>query len=405
MLFYLKKQKKYKSGPAPVYLRITVAGKRSEITTNRECDPEKWNSHAGRANGTKDSIKSLNAYLDNLQAEAYEAHRYLCENDKPVTSEILRNRMLGVGKKCFLLIEIFKEHNSRVATLVGTEFAPATYKRYQTSLRHTQAFLKYKFNVSDINIDKIDNAFVTDFDYYLRIVHKCNNNTTLKYIKNFGKIIRICLANGWIIKNPFLNYKGKIKTVNRTFLTNEEIKRMTEKYIEIERLSQVRDVFLFCCYTGLAYVDVKKLKVSEISKGLDGSFWIFMNRQKTDERSAIPLLPEALTLIQKYSNNPFCKLKDMSLPVPSNQKMNGYLKEIAAICGINKTLTSHIARHTFATTITLSNGVPIETVSKMLGHASIKQTQHYAKILDLKVSGDMLLLKQKLEDKKNKKTI
>ena len=210
---------------------------------------------------------------------------------------------------------------------------------------------------------------------------------------------RICLDNGWLIIDPFRNYKGKIKIINKVFLTNEEIKAITEKPIEIDRLSQVRDVFLFCCYTGLAYVDVKNLKVSEISIGLDGDLWIFINRQKTDGRSAIPLLLAAVKLIEKYSNNLFCKSKDMPLPVPSNQKMNGYLKEIADLCGINKTLTSHIARHTFATTITLSNGVPIESVSKMLGHASIKQTQHYAKILDLKVSADMLILKKKLENR------
>ena len=172
---------------------------------------------------------------------------------------------------------------------------------------------------------------------------------------------------------------------------------MADKPFEIDRLAQVRDVFLFCCFTGLAYVDVKKLKISQIAKGLDGEKWIFINRQKTDSRSAIPLLPTAVNLIAKYSTHPVCIKKCTPLPVPSNQKMNGYLKEIAALCGINKMLTSHIARHTFATTVTLSNGVPIETVSKMLGHTSIRQTQHYAKILDLKVSADMLLLKQKLE--------
>ena len=162
-------------------------------------------------------------------------------------------------------------------------------------------------------------------------------------------------------------------------------------------MGQVRDVFLFCCFTGLAYVDIKKLKTTEIKKGVVGEPWIFINRQKTDGRSAIPLLPPAIKLIEKYSKHSQCINKGMPLPVPSNQKMNGYLKEIAAMCGIDKILTSHIARHTFATTITLSNGVPIETVSKMIGYSSIKQTQHYAKILDLKVSADMLLLMQKLE--------
>jgi site-specific recombinase XerD len=397
MLFYLKKQKNYTSGLAPVYLRITVDGERAEVTTNRECEPEKWNSHSGRATGTKENIKSLNAFLDNLQSDAYEAHRYLHENGKLITAESLKNRMLGKSEKSYMLIELFKDHNSKVASLVGKGFAPATHKRYETSLRHTQAFLKFQFGVADINIEKVDNAFITDYDYYLRTTNKCNNNSTLKYIKNLGKIIRICLSNGWIIKNPFVNYKGKIKTVNRVYLTEEEVQRMADKSFDIDRLSQVRDVFLFCCFTGLAYVDVKKLKISEISKGVDGGLWIFTNRQKTETRSAIPLLPTATQLIKKYSNHPLCINKDMPLPVPSNQKMNGYLKEIAAMCGIDKVLTSHIARHTFATTITLSNGVPIETVSKMLGHSSIKQTQHYAKILDLKVSADMLLLKQKLE--------
>jgi len=399
MLFYLKKQKNYTTGLVPIYQRITVNGRRAEITTNRECDPMKWNSHAGRAICTKEEIKSLNAFLDNLQAKTYEAHRYLYENEKEITAETIKNRMLGKSEKARMLIEIFKEHNRKVKSLVGKEFAPLTYKRYQTSLQHTQSFLSYKYGEVDIDIRKVDPEFIAEYDFYLRGIRKCNNNSTLKYIKNFGKIIRICLTNGWIIKNPFVNYKGKIKTVNRVYLTEEEIQRMADKCFDIDRLSQVRDVFLFCCFTGLAYIDIKKLKISEITKGVDGGLWIFTNRQKTDARSAIPLLPIATQLIKKYSNHPLCISKGMPLPVPSNQKMNGYLKEIAEICGIQKTLTSHIARHTFATTVTLSNGVPIETVSKMLGHSSIKQTQHYAKILDLKVSSDMLLLKQKLEER------
>ena len=401
MLFYLKKQKNYASGTAPIYLRITVNGQRAELTANRECEPEKWNSHAGRAIGTKENIKSLNAFLDNLQAEAYEVHRYLYENDKEITAEAIKNKMLGKSETSYTLIEIFKEHNRKVESLVGQEFAPATCKRYQTSLQHTQAFLKHQFGLNDIDIKKINHAFVNDYDFYLRSIRKCNNNSTLKYIKNFGKIIRICLSNGWIVKDPFLNYKGKIKVAAPVHLDEQEIQRMADKDFKIDRLNQVRDVFLFCCFTGLAYVDVKKLKASEITKGVDGGLWIFTNRQKTDTRSAIPLLPKAALLIKKYSNHPVCVNRGVPLPVPSNQKMNGYLKEIAEICGIEKTLTSHIARHTFATTVTLSNGVPIESVSKMLGHSSIKQTQHYAKILDLKVSADMTILKQKLEQRFN----
>ncbi len=397
MLFYVKKQKNYTSGDAPIYLRITVGGKRSEITTNRECNPEKWNGKSGRLIGTKEDIKSFNAFLDNLQAKVYEAHSYLSENEKLITAETIKHRLLGKSENARMLIEIFREHNSKMAALVGKDFADGTLERYKTSLSHTQDFLRFQYNISDIDIKKIDHSFIAEYDFFLRSTHNCANNTAVKYISNFGKIIRICLSNGWITVDPFANYKGKIKTVDRVYLSKDELQRMADKCFDIDRLSQVRDVFLFCCFTGLAYVDIKKLKLSEISKGVDGGLWIFTNRQKTDSRSAIPLLTSAIQLIEKYSKHPLCISKDMPLPVPSNQKMNGYLKEIAAICGIDKILTSHIARHTFATTITLSNGVPIETVSKMLGHSSIKQTQHYAKILDLKVSADMLLLKQKLE--------
>lgn len=226
MLFYVKKQKNYTSGVAPIYLRITVDGKRSEITINRECIPEKWNSKSGRLIGTKEDIKSFNAFLDNLQSKVYEAHRYLSENERPITAETLKNQFLGKIEKARMLIEIFKDHNLKVGNLIGNEFAPATLKRYETSLRHTQAYLKYQYGVSDINIRKIDNAFVSDYDFYLRSIRKCANNSTLKYIRNFGKIIRICLSNGWIVANPFTNYKGKIKIIDRVYLSAEELQMM-----------------------------------------------------------------------------------------------------------------------------------------------------------------------------------
>ena len=402
MLFYLKKQRNYQSGLKAVYLRITVDRRRSEVTTGRECDPEKWNNNSGRAKGTKEETKSFNAFLDNLQAKVYEAHRYLSENEKEITAESLKNRFLGRQENVHNLFEIFEDHNKKIEALKGKEFSVGTIEKYKTALRHTREFLMSRYGFSDIAINKIDHSFISEYDFYLRSVRHCSNNTSVKYLSNFGKIVRIGLSNGWISADPFANFKGKIKTIDRGFLTDEELKKMAEKNFEIDRLEKVRDVFLFCCYTGLAYVDVKKLKNSEISIGLDSEQWILIKRQKTDTRSSIPLLPTALKLIEKYADHPDCVNKGTPLPVPSNQKMNGYLKEIAAVCGINKPLTSHIARHTFATTITLGNGVPIETVSKMLGHSSIKQTQHYAKILDLKVSADMLLLKQKLSLKQNK---
>jgi len=400
LLFYMKKQKNYQSGSAPIYIRITVSGKRSETTTGRECEPSRWNTGAGRANGTKEDTRAFNAFLDDLQTKVYQAHRLLTEADELITAETIRNKFLGKTEKPRSLIEIFKDHNKKVEALIGKEYAKGTLCRYQTSLKHTIDFLKWKYNLTDIDIKKVDHAFLMEYEFYLRSERKCANNSAIKYIKNFGKIIRICIANRWLIYDPFLNYKNKIKTVDRVYLTAGELQEMINKDMATDRLTQVRDIFLFCCFTGLAYADVKKLRRWDLVTGIDGEQWISIKRQKTDTPSRIPLLPAASTLMKRYANHPNCENSGRVLPVLSNQKMNSYLKEIADVCGINKPITFHIARHTFATTVTLLNGVPIESVSKMLGHTNIKTTQHYAKILDIKVGADMALLKKKFASPK-----
>jgi len=246
----------------------------------------------------------------------------------------------------------------------------------------------------DIAVSQVNHVFVSEYDFYLRSVRKCNNNTTVKYIKNFKKIILICLASGYITANPFLNHKPKLKPVNRTALTLEELKLLENKTFSIDRLENVKDTFLFCCYTGLAYADVSALKAANILKGIDGEMWLHTFRQKTLTATKVPLLQSALELIAKYKGHRKCK--QQIFPLISNQKTNAYLKEIADLCGIHKELTFHIARHTFATTVTLSNGVPIDTVSKMLGHTNIRTTQLYAKTLEQKISDDMAVLKNKL---------
>jgi site-specific recombinase XerD len=398
LLFYLKKPKAYISGPIPIYLRITVNSQRAEVSSGRDCLSERWNASAGRAFGNKEEAKALNVYLDTIQAKVYEAHRQLLNASALITAETLRNKYSGKGEKPLSLVDIFKNHNKQIEALVGQEYAIGTLQRYETSLKHVQDFLTWKFSISDIDIRQIDHAFITEFEFYLRSVRKCNNNSAVKYIKNFGKIIRICLANGWLEKNPFVNYKAKVKEVERAFLTEDEIQIISDKVFITERLNQVRDIFLFSCYTGLAYADVKKLDNAQIVTGIDGEKWIHTHRQKTDTRSNIPLLPTAMAIIRKYKDHPQCLNSDRVLPVLSNQKVNSYLKEIADCCGIEKELTFHIARHTFATSVTLTNGVSIESVSKMLGHKNLRTTQHYAKILDQKVSEDMKLLKERIAE-------
>jgi len=395
ILFFVKRTKTNVNGLLPIFIRVTVNGERIEFTTKRFTTSEKWSVEGNRMKGTSVESKSTNSYLDALKAKVYDYQQQLIREDEPVNAENMRNKIMGIDKRSHMLIGIFQQHNDEIKVLIGKDYAAATHVRYETSLKHTADFLKWKYKVSDIDIRKIDHEFITSYEFYLKSVCNCCQNTTSKYIKNFGKIIRICLANGWLQKNPFINYKSKMVEVERAFLSMEEIETMLNKVFVSDRLNQVKDIFLFSCFTGLAYADVKKLSRKNIAIGVDGDRWIYINRTKTDTRSNIPILPIASYLLEKYKDHPQVVNQEKLLPILSNQKMNSYLKEIADACGINKELTFHIARHTFATTVTLSNGVPIESVSKMLGHKNLKTTQHYAKILDLKVSNDMQILKEK----------
>ncbi len=396
ILFYAKRSKTTTDGLVPIYLRITIDGQRIEQSTNRFVDPLKWSKEQGKMKSQSEEARILNTYLDILKGNIYNMQKELIHDGNEANYENFRNKFFGIEERKKMLVPIFEDHNQKVEALLNQEFAPGTLERYKTSLKHTIDFLKWKYNVSDIDIKKIDHVFVTEYEFYLRSVRKCANNTAVKYIKNFGKIIRICIANGWIDKNPFANFKSKVKEVERVFLVEEELEVMANKEIKFERLALVRDIFLFSCYTGLAYIDVKQLSNLNINIGIDGFKWIFTNRQKTDTKSNIPLLPMAEEIITKYKDHPQCINQGKLLPILSNQKMNAYLKELADMCGIQKELTFHIARHTFATSVTLTNGVPIESVSKMLGHKNLRTTQHYAKILDKKVSEDMQILRLKL---------
>ena len=396
ILFYAKKAKAAANGLVPIYTRITINGKRIELSTNRFVEISKWSTEAGKIKGSSEEARSINNHLDLLKSQIRDAEMELIHKKIALTTETIKSKLLGVDERARMLVPIFQDHNNKIKELVGKEYAPGTLERYTTSLKHTIEFMQWKYNISDIDITKIDHAFITDYEFWLRSVRNCANNTAVKYLKNFNKIIKLCLANDWLEKNPFANYKSKVKEVERVYLTEAEIQSIIEKDFKTERLSLVRDIFLFSCFTGLAYIDVKNLTKAHVSYGIDGEKWIFTHRQKTESASKIPILPVTQMIIDKYENHPQCINEDKLLPILSNQKMNAYLKEIAGVCEIEKELTFHIARHTFATTVTLTNGVPIESVSKMLGHKNLRTTQHYAKVLDRKVSDDMKILKEKL---------
>lgn len=395
ILFYVKRTKPNASGLVPIYMRLTVGGKRLETSTSRFVDPSAWCANAGKVKPSCGDARSINTYLDMLKKKTYDYQVELIMKGIVINTDNLRNKLQGTDIGKFSLVKIFQDHNDQIKALVGKEFALGTLERYKTSLSHTVEFIKWKYNVSDIDIRNVNHAFITEYEFYLRSVRNCNNNSAVKYIKNFGKIIRICIANGWIDRNPFTNYKAKVKIVDRVFLTELELQSIINKQLRTTRLNQIRDIFVFCCFTGLAYADVKSLNSSHIVLSIEGDKKIVIHRQKTNSRSIIPLLPIPEILLEKYASNPQCLNTGKLLPVLSNQKVNEYLKELAALCGIEKEISFHTARHTFATMM-LSNGVPIDSLKAMLGHKDLKDTQHYAKTLDTKISHDMQVLKDKL---------
>jgi len=393
--FYLKKRHKNETGEICIYLRITVDSDCIELSTKRKCFTQCWSQKAERAEGRTDYGRSINSYLDTLQQKVFEAKRRLIELDQEITPSNIKDLMLGksINKPKHMLMELFSHQNEQVKALIGRDYAPGTYQIFSRTLKHTQEFLNYYLKVSDIDIAKLDYDFIKEFEFWFKSEKKCDHNTTMKYLSTFKRIVTHCVKSGKLPRDPFLGFSMARREVEKQALTEMQLQAIANYRFGPPRLSLVRDIFLFCCFTGLAYADIQKLKRSEILEGTGGELWIITKRQKTDTTSRIPLLPTALEIIDRYKDNKQCALKGTVLPVLTNQKMNAYLKEIADKCGIPMNLTFHIARHTFATTITLSNGVPIETVAKMLGHRNLKTTQHYAKILDKKISDDMKKLK------------
>lgn len=396
LLFFLRKSKTNKKGLAPVYLRITTNGQRSELALKRWIEPSRWNSSKGCASGSGMDCKALNEFIDIVRSRMYAIHRDLIEREKPATAEAMKAVFQGKGQSSKNLLEVFAAHAEKLHALIETgEYAKGTVKVYNTSLRHLTDFVKDTYGVSDIRLRQLKYSFITDYDFYLRTKKKLSNDTALKHITRLKVIISVALKNEWIDRDPFAAYQKKYENHQRVHLTIYELARIEEKEFSIPRLAEIRDVFLFGCYTGYPYAELHKLTWDDVSRGIDSKLWVFTSRTKTKNASNVPLLPKPLEIIERYREHPLCQETGKLLPVKSNQKMNAYLKEVADLCGVTKTLTTHVARHTFATWA-LTQGVDIASVSKMLGHKNLATTQIYAKILDQKVSEDMGKLEQRL---------
>ncbi len=365
----------------------------AQFNTKQFINPTDWSVELGRAKGRNNEARAINDVLEEIKASIHREYNDLTRKEILVTAEKVKNSFLGLGQEQYLLIELFEDSNESLKKLFGITKTKATYQKAEVCKKHLSEYLKDEYNRLDIDLREIKHSFIVGFENYLNTKCGCNPNTAAKFIQKFKSIIISAQRNGQLQSDPFANYKISLKKVERGYLTKEELKRVIKKKFNNERLERIRDIFVFSCYTSLAYIDIKNLKKKHISEGFDGKLWIITKRQKTDVKTVVPILDVAKMILDKYKGLP----NDVLLPIPSNQKTNAYLKEIADICGINKNLTFHLARHTFATTITLSNGVPIETVSKMLGHTNIKTTQIYARITNEKVSNDMKMLSKILK--------
>ncbi len=400
--FWLNLAKK-KNNLAPIYARITIDGKRAEISLKREATVTYWDTQAKRVKQRIPEGLHLNPYLDQVYTDLLECHTQLSSEYKLVTAQGIKARYLGEDEQHKTLLELIQYHNSNMKRVLK----PGTLKNYFTTEKYIRKFLLTKKRTSDIYLNQLSYSFIIDFENFLRSntaqlqSRPLANNGVMKHLERLKKLINLALNLDWIDRNPFKSFKLKFKKYQRDFLSKIELEKL-EFFggFRKEHLRITRDIFIFSCYTGLSYSDVKFLSETNIVRGIDGNYWIFKQRQKNDQPIKIPLLDKALFILEKYrevSND-----NNTLLPVFSNQKINVYLKEIAEIAEINKKLTFHSARHTFATTVTLSNNVPIESVSKLLGHTKLSTTQVYARVMEHKISDDFDKLRTKLNETKKK---
>ena len=390
VLFIIKKSKLLKNGEAPVCMRITVNKRVAEVMIKRSIPVDLWNQKKECSKGKDRVATELNHYINTVRAKVLQIHRELEIDNKSITADIIKDCFYGRDKVQRSLLEVYAEHNEKCRALIGKEYTESTVTKFDTSINRLKEYIPSCYHRDDIMLAELDGQFIRDFDFWLKTDKHCQNNSALKHLKNLKKVIRIALANDWIKKDPFYGIHFKQDEVNVEFLSREELDILMNKEFTIKRLEQVRDVFVFCCFTALAFVDVQQLSREHLIKDNNGALWIRKARQKTNQMCNVPVLSIPQRILRKYEDNAECIKKGVLLPVISNQRMNAYLKEIADVCGIAKRLTTHVARHTAATVVFLANDVSMENVSKILGHSNIRMTQHYAKVLDSSIMRDMV---------------
>lgn len=395
---YLRKEKAKSTTQIPVYLRVTLNQNKALFSLGHYVNPKKWNSKHQLLKGIDIGTASVNNDILLLKTKINNIISQCNKDGIFINHEILKNKLEGKRENKITLIEYFNQFNAKIRLRIGKDYSMGTWKSYNTALNKIQAFIKANLNRTDIYLWELNFQFINDFEHYLKVVVKLSNNSAMKYLQCLKAIVNSAVKSAFIQRNPFIGFSCSYVEVKRDVLNEQELAQLKNQIFETHKLGKVRNIFLFSCYTGLAYADIYKLSKEHIIKGIDGKLWVEIYRTKTKVRSPIPLLPDALEIL----NNQDWTIKADSeklFEVYTNQATNRILKEIAKACKVKKKMTFHMARHTFATTVTLTNNVPIETVSKMLGHTNLKTTQIYAKVIDTKISNDMEKLIFKLSKK------
>lgn len=394
VIFVIQRGKSKQGGYAPIVARVTVNGEMVHFATRLSIQPDRWLPKDYRTVGKTKEERQINDALDELRVLVRRKYDEMLRNEEVITAGKIKNTITGLDEKSMKLLELCDRFLADYKEWADTKmFCRETLGRYELTRRRLADFMQARYRLTDLPLRDINLKFINDFDKWLRITQNLNNNTTMKFLRRLKTIYHTAITNGWVQTDPFGAFKIHMEKVDRGYLTTAELTKLQNKSFSTRRLEVIRDLFLFSCYTGLAYIDLKQLSSDMLQRWPDGNLWIDTKRQKTQTPVHVRLLDVPLALIEKYKGT---AKGNLLFPVPSNQKVNAYLKEIAGVCGIDKDLTFHMARHTFATTITLANGVPIETISKMLGHTNIKTTQIYARIIDTKINADMEMLAQKL---------
>jgi len=396
ILFFLKKNWRQDNGSGHIYQRITINGRKAAISINRTISVDLWDVHKGVAKPKGKDAEEINAHIEAMRNKAYNAYTRLLESNKTLTPQAIIDEILGKTERQHTLISFFEKHNKMMQSSIGAGATYGNYKNFKTSLKYLKEFVHSKYKCDDLPLTDIDKDFITNYYLFLQRNKNCHHNGAIKQLQRCKKVISLAISRGLILRSPFINYRLKFDPYDRIILTMDELSTIENLNHLSTKQQLTLDSFLFACYTGLSFIDAKNLTHSNIVKGIDDNLWIVTRRQKSNVKARVPLLPKALQLVEKYRDHPKMK-ENRVIPLYSNQKTNDYLKEIANLAGIAKPLSYSVGRHVFATVVTLSNGVPIETVSKALGHTSIRTTQIYSRVVDEKIAADFAKLRNVLD--------